>query len=58
MNKQQWPPDLNPCDYFLWAYLKSKVYKPLSKTVDDLKANIRREVQKINTSTFPKDANW
>ena len=55
INKQQWPPrspDLNPCDYFLWAYLKSKVYKPLPKTLDDLKANIRREVQKINTSTL------
>ena len=55
INKQQWPPrspDLNPCDYFLWGYLKSKVYKPLPKTLDDLKADIRREVQKINTSTL------
>ena len=55
MNKQQWPPrppDLNPCDYFLWGYLKSNVYKPLPKTLNDLKANIRREVQKINTSTL------
>ena len=55
MNKQQWPPrsaDLNPCDYFLWGYLKSKVYKPLPKSLDELKANIPREVQKINTSTL------
>ena len=55
ITKQQWPPrspDLNPCDYFLWGYLKSKVYKPLPKTLDDLKANIRREVEKINTSTL------
>ena len=51
INKQQWPPrspDFNPCDYFLWGYLKSKVYKPLPKTLDDL----RREVRKINTSTL------
>ena len=55
INKQQWPPrppDLNPCAYFIWGYLKSKVYKPLPKTLDDLKANIRREVEKINTSTL------
>ena len=43
---------INPCDYFLCGYLKSKVYKPLPKTVDDLKANIQREVLKINTSTL------
>ena len=55
MNKQQWPPrspDLNPCDYFLWCYLKSKVYKSLPKTLNDLKANIRKDVKKINTSTL------
>ena len=40
MTKKQWPPrstDLNSCDYFLWGYLKSKVYKPLPKTLDDSK---------------------
>ena len=55
MTKKQWPPrspDLNPCDYFLWGYLKSKVYKPLPKTLDDLKENITREIQKINTSAL------
>ena len=55
MTKKQWPPrspDLNPCDYFLWGYLKSKVYKPLPKTLDDLKENITREIQKINTSVL------
>ena len=55
ITKHQWPPrspDLNPCDYFLWGYLKSKVYKPLPKTLDDLKENITREIQKINTSAL------
>ena len=28
----------------------SKVYKPLPKTLDDLKENITREIQKINTT--------
>jgi len=49
VDKKKWPPrspDLNPCDYFLWGYLKSVVYKPLPKTLDDLKANIDREIKK------------
>ena len=32
------------------SYLKSKVYKPLPKTLDDLKENITSEIQKINIS--------
>jgi hypothetical protein len=55
IEKTQWPPrspDLNPCEYFLWGNLKSKVYHPLPKTLDDLKANITREIKKINTSVL------
>jgi hypothetical protein len=40
--------DLNPCDYFLWSYLKSKVYNPLQNNLDDLKVNIENEIKKIN----------
>ena len=46
-----WPPrspDLNPCDYFLWGYLKSKVYYPLPETIEDLQVNIEREIKNIN----------
>ena len=46
-----WPPqspDLNPCDYFLWGYLKSVAYNMLPKTLDDLKANFTREIKKIS----------
>ena len=53
MTKKQWPqrsPDRNPCDYYLWSYFQSEVYKPLPETFDDLKENITREIQKINTS--------
>ena len=49
VDKKMWPPrssDMNPCDYFLWGYLKSVVYNPLSKTLDDLKTNITREIKK------------
>ena len=41
-------PDLNPCDFYLWGHLKALVYTPLPKTLDDLKANIEREIKKIN----------
>jgi hypothetical protein len=45
-----WParsPDLNPCDFYLWGHLKAVVYNPLPKTLEDLKANITREIKKI-----------
>ena len=51
MDKSKWPPrspDLNPCDFYLWGHLKQLVYYPLPKTIDELKANIRREIKKIN----------
>jgi len=42
-----WSPDLNPRDYFLWGYLKERVYKPMPKTIDDLKVNIERGIRNI-----------
>ena len=51
VSKEKWPPyspDLNPCDFFLWGYLKSVVYNPLPKTLNDLKVNIEREIKNIN----------
>jgi hypothetical protein len=50
IDKESWPPrspDLNPCDFYLWGHLKALVYNPLPKTLDDLKANISREITKI-----------
>lgn len=47
---RDWParsPDLNPLDYFLWGYLKSKVYSPWPRNLDDLETNIRREVRNL-----------
>ena len=40
-------PDLNPCDFFLWGYLKKRVLNPIPKTLEDLKENITREMKKI-----------
>ena len=52
VNKKIWPPrspDLNPCDYYLWGHLKQTVYKPLPKTIHELKANIDRDCKKISS---------
>lgn len=38
-----WPafsPDLNPCDFFLWGFLKSRAYINRPQTIDDLKTEI------------------
>ena len=48
IDKKRWPPrspDLNPCDFYLWGYLKSRVYNPLLNTLDELKINIEREIK-------------
>jgi len=42
-----WPPrspDLSVYDFFLWGYLKSKVYVRKPRTVDDLKVSVREEI--------------
>jgi len=50
-----WPPrspDLTPPDFFLWGYLKSKVYIDKPQTIPQLKANIHREISLITTETL------
>ena len=46
-----WParsPDLSACDFFLWEYLKSQVFKaPAPHTVQVLKHRIQQEVKRI-----------
>ena len=41
-----WPPfspNINPCDYFLWGFLKDQVYRQQFKTIADLKAVIKKK---------------
>jgi hypothetical protein len=48
-----WPPrspDLSACNFFLWSYLKSKVYVRKPRTVDNLKVSFRKE-----TATVPQE---
>ena len=50
-----WPPyspDLNPCDFFLWGYLKDKVYAAKPATIEELKAAITREINAIDRETL------
>ena len=40
-------PDLAPCDFFLWGYLKSIVYNDRPRTLAHLKTNIRNAIAEI-----------
>lgn len=52
-----WPPrspDLTGPDFFLWGYLKSKVYANKPQTIDQLKENIRNEIASITPDILKK----
>lgn len=45
-----WPPrspDLTVCDFFLWGYLKARVYRNIPRTIQELKAAIHNEITSI-----------
>lgn len=46
----EWPPrspDLTACDYFLWGYLKHKVFVDKPRNIQELKIKIREEIANI-----------
>ena len=48
-----WPPrspDLTPCDFFMWGYVKSIVYHKNYKTIEELQDSILAAFQKISPS--------
>ena len=51
-----WPPrspDLSTCDFFfLWRYLKSRVYAHTPCTLNDLKEVIRQEIRPFDRQLF------
>ena len=50
MAKIQWPshsPDLSPPDFFLWGYLKGKIYANNPTTLLQLKKNITEVIRGI-----------
>uniref|UniRef100_A0A914DWK6 Transposase n=1 Tax=Acrobeloides nanus TaxID=290746 RepID=A0A914DWK6_9BILA len=54
----QWPaysPDLNPCDYRLWAWMKQKLYeRGTALNLDELKARIREVWDELDVRTIRK----
>ena len=49
-SKEMWPPsspDLNPMDFSVWAILESEACAKAHKSVDDLKASLKRAWSKI-----------
>lgn len=55
-----WParsPDLSPSDYFLWGYLKERVYQNCPRTVQDLRMNILSSVQNISSELLHNAVN-
>lgn len=51
----EWParsPDLTPLDFYLWGYLKSKVYFNKPENIDELKNRIIAEIQQIQPQTL------
>ncbi|KAJ4426822.1 hypothetical protein ANN_26621, partial [Periplaneta americana] len=51
ISRNLWPPgspDLTTPDFFLWGYLKDRVYATRPQTLDDLKHNITQEIQANN----------
>ena len=45
-------PDLTPMDFFLWGYLKDKVYCNKPRTIDALKLEIERQCHDIPNDMF------
>lgn len=45
-------PDLTPLDFFLWGYLKDKVYKRKPKTIEELKTAIKQECLQVPYHLF------
>jgi len=51
-----WPPrspDMTPCDFFLWGYVKECVYvPPLPADLDELTNRITAEVKSVTEDTL------
>lgn len=54
---EPWPPrspDITPCDFFLWGYLKNKVYTTRPRNRQELCLRIRQACQEITPQTLRK----
>ena len=48
------PPDLSPMDFFLWGYLKNKIYRIPLQNLDELKESIRKCINEIPKTVLVK----
>ena len=57
-----WPPrspDLSMCDFYLWGFLKSRVYAAKPRTLEELKTAIHENIQEIGEEILVKmEANF
>lgn len=57
---QSWPPhspDLNPCDYFLWGYLKEKIFPKQPQTLIELRRLIVQACNEIDENVYRRVVN-
>jgi hypothetical protein len=47
-------PDVKPPVYFLWGYLKGRVYQNKPRSIDALKANITEEIQAVTADVLAR----
>jgi hypothetical protein len=43
--------DLNPCDYFLWGFLKEKIFPKKPQTIMELRVPIIQDCNEITEDT-------
>ena len=47
------------CDFFLWSYLKPRVYEGKPRTLEELKGAIRKQIRIINQELLERvEANF
>lgn len=55
----EWPPyspDLNPCDFYLWGFLKDRVYANRPTSIEELQDKIKSEIISISPEILQKVA--
>jgi hypothetical protein len=58
---QNWPPnspDLNPCDYFLWGFLKEKIFLKKPQTVIKLRGLIIQTCNLLSSNWQHHSSCW
>jgi hypothetical protein len=54
----KWPPrspDLTPCDFFLWGYVKEQVFvPPLPQDIDELKLRIAAAIENLDRNMLER----